>query len=199
MDSFLKNYKLILASQSPRRHELMKVLGWEFEIKMANVEENFPPNYTKEDIPLYLARLKADALVDQLKENEILITADTIVWFKNRALNKPLNDEDAVQMLTALSGNTHQVYTAVQLTHVAKRFSFYAETNVTFDRLKQEEIRHYVDAYKPLDKAGAYGIQEWIGYIGIESIEGSFYNVMGLPIQMLYKELQSFVKMLPPR
>lgn len=188
----LKNkYHLILASNSPRRQNLLKELELDFEIKTKDVEENFPSNLVKEEIPLYLAKLKAEAF-GKLEENELLITADTIVWVNNHILEKPVDYNDAVKMLEILSDNKHTVYTGVCLKTNKKEKTFWASTDVYFRKLEKEEIEFYIKKYKPFDKAGSYGIQEWIGYIGIEKINGSYFNVMGLPIQKLYDELKKF-------
>ncbi len=197
MDPVLKeklgNTKIILASKSPRRHKLMKALGIEFTVKPADVEEHYPPHLRREQIPVFLAGLKAEAFPqDQIAEDELVITADTIVWLNDAVLTKPGNREDAVRILRKLSGNMHEVYSGVCLKSHHKVKSFSASSEVYFRKLKDEEIEFYVDEYKPFDKAGAYGIQEWIGYIGIEKISGSFFNVMGLPTQKLYDELLKF-------
>lgn len=184
------NYKFILASKSPRRQELLKSLGIDFEVKLKEVEETYPNHLKQSEIPVYLAELKAKAFQSDLKENEVLITADTVVYLEDKVLGKPQNYEDAFQMLSELSNKEHQVITGVTLTTMDKMTSFYASTKVQFKALSNDEINYYVETYKPFDKAGAYGIQEWIGTIGIDHIEGSFYNVMGLPIQKLYEEIQ---------
>ena len=185
-------HKIILASKSPRRIELMRQAGLQFTVQLAGeVDEVYPPELQREEIPLYLARLKADAYLRAvaIPDDTALVTADTIVWINQQVLGKPSGREDAIQMLETLSGNMHQVYTGVCLTTNQKQRSFFAESKVFFRKLTGGEIAFYVDCYRPYDKAGAYGIQEWIGYVGIEKIEGSFYNVMGLPIQKLYCEL----------
>jgi len=180
----LKKYQIILASNSPRRHFLLKEIGVDFTVmKPENVEE----------IPMYLAKLKADSLKSKIKQNDIVITADTIVWLENEAINKPEDKEDAIRILKKLSGKTHQVYSGICITSLEKQISFSSKSDVKFNDLSDEEINFYIEKYKPFDKAGAYGIQEWIGYIGIEYINGSFYNVMGLPIQKLYRELKEFI------
>lgn len=175
---------LILGSQSPRRKELLAGLDIPFQTVSIDCDERFPEYLQAGDIPLYLAKLKASAY-GKPQPGDILITADTIVWLKSRMLGKPHDDNQARQMLHALSGQTHQVFTGVALTSVDKQIAFVASTDVTFRCLTDEEINYYVEKYKPLDKAGAYGIQEWIGYIGITSINGSYFNVMGLPVQRL--------------
>ena len=174
------NYNLILASNSPRRQELLKGLDWPFEVRVkASIDENYPDDLPAKEVPLYLSKLKAKAYGAELQPNELLITADTIVIVDNKILGKPRNAADAKTMLALLSGRTHQVVTGVT-------------TDVTFKTLSQAEINYYVDTYKPFDKAGAYGVQEWIGYIGVTALNGSYYNVMGLPLQRVYEELQHF-------
>lgn len=186
------HYKLILASGSPRRRQLMADAGFSFEVRLKQVEEVWQSGMEIEKVPEYLASLKADAFVNELKPNELLITADTVVCLENEILGKPEDREDAIRMLRKLSGQKHTVITGVCLTTQDCRKSFSSFTDVYFKELSEEEIVYYVDNFKPLDKAGAYGIQEWIGYIGIRRIEGSFYNVMGLPIQQLYENLRNF-------
>ena len=190
--NWLPDYNYLLASKSPRRQELLHSLGFEFQVITKEVEEVYPGNLIKEEIPVYLAELKAKHFFKDLKKNDLLITADTIVWFNGEVLGKPENKEKAVETLQKLSGHEHQVISGVCLTSVHKQKSFFSVSNVSFKQLSFEEIDYYVSEYKPFDKAGAYGIQEWIGYIGITHIEGSFYNVMGLPIQQLYAEIQNF-------
>ena len=185
-------YNYILASKSPRRRELLKTLGIDFQVKLKEVEEVFPDGLSKEEIPIYLVKLKAKPFLEELGSNDMLITADTIVWFNGNVLGKPRNHDEAKAMLEVLSGNEHQVITGVCLTTTKKQTSFSALSNVRFKSLSDAEIEHYVTHFRPFDKAGAYGIQEWIGAIGITHIEGSFYNVMGLPIQKLYEEIQKF-------
>ena len=185
-------YNYILASKSPRRHELLKILGIDFQVKIKEVEEIFPDGLSKEEIPVYLVKLKAKPFLEELGSNDMLITADTIVWFNGRVLEKPKNHDEAVTMLEMLSGNEHQVISGVCLTTTKKQTAFYALSNVRFKTLSRAEIEYYITHFKPYDKAGAYGIQEWLGAIGITHIEGSFYNVMGLPIQRLYEEIQGF-------
>jgi len=190
----LKKYQIILASNSPRRHFLLKEIGVDFTVmKPENVDEDFPETLKCEEIPMYLAKLKADSLKSKIKQNDIVITADTIVWLENEAINKPEDKEDAIRILKKLSGKTHQVYSGICITSLEKQISFSSKSDVKFNDLSDEEINFYIEKYKPFDKAGAYGIQEWIGYIGIEYINGSFYNVMGLPIQKLYRELKEFI------
>ena len=186
----IKNYKLILASASPRRQQLMKDAGFTFEVRLKNVEEKYPQELHLENVPEYLSKVKASAFREELKADEVLITADTVVCIHDRILGKPADRKEAISMLQELSGNRHLVVTGVSVTTRTEQLSFSSRTDVFFKQLSNEEIEFYVDTYKPFDKAGAYGIQEWIGYIGIERIEGSFYNVMGLPIQKLYETLR---------
>ncbi len=188
----LKKYHFILASKSPRRQFLLKDLGLEFEVVSKEVDESFPEDLKAEQIPLYLCEKKANAFDKELNYNTIVITADTIVWIGDKVLNKPENYEDAVRMLTLLSGKMHKVFTGVCLKSKEKVISFYAATNVYFKNLSPEEIEYYIRNFHPYDKAGAYGAQEWIGYIAVEKIEGSYFNVMGLPLKELYEELLKF-------
>ncbi|MDR0427888.1 MAG: Maf-like protein [Dysgonamonadaceae bacterium] len=189
----LSEYKIILASNSPRRKELLSGLGLEFEVKLlSEVEENYPPALQKEEIPIYLAKLKADACYPFLKKDTFLITADTIVWLGGKIFGKPQDAVEAKAMLRELSGKTHEVITGVALTTLEKQKMFYAVSNVKFAELTEEEIDYYIEKYKPFDKAGAYGVQEWIGYVGVENLQGSFYNVMGLPVRMLYMYLKEW-------
>ena len=188
----LKKHNLILASKSPRRQYLMKELGLDFEVHIKDVDESFPENFKAQEIPLYLCQKKADAFDEELTDNTIVITADTIVWIDNQVLNKPESFDDAVRMLKLLSGKKHEVYTGVCLRSKNKTKTFYALTNVYFKELSQEEIEYYINNFNPYDKAGAYGAQEWIGYIAVEKIEGSYFNVMGLPVRELYEELLKF-------
>lgn len=189
----LSEYKIILASNSPRRKELLSGLDLEYEVRtLPDIDETYPDNLKGEEIALYIANKKAEAYKNLLKDNALLITADTIVLLKNKVYGKPNDEEDAKQMLRELSGNTHQVVTGVCILTKTKQKSFAVTSEVQFTDLSESEIEYYVSKYKPLDKAGAYGIQEWIGYIGIEHISGSYFNVMGLPVQRLYRELQNF-------
>ena len=184
-------YRLILGSKSPRRQELLKNLGFDFEVRVRPVDETFPTHLEATQMAEFIARKKAEAF-DDLLASELVITSDTVVICDGRALAKPANRNDAKTMLQALSGNSHQVITAVCLKTQNKITSFSESTLVYFDVLESAEIDHYIDLYKPFDKAGAYGIQEWIGMIGIHKIEGDYYNVMGLPLHRLYKTLRSF-------
>ncbi|MCZ4695300.1 septum formation protein Maf [Ancylomarina euxinus] len=188
----LKNYHIILASQSPRRHQMLKELGLDFKIQTKDVEEVYPDHLKGEEIPVYLAKLKAEAFVLDLNEKELVITADTIVCVDDMVLGKPKDRADAVEMLKTLSGRSHQVISGVCLKSKHKEASFSTTTHVHFKELSLDEIDYYIDNYKPFDKAGAYGIQEWIGFVGIDGIEGSYFNVVGLPIQRLYQELSTF-------
>lgn len=187
----LKNYKLILASGSPRRQQFFKDLNLDFEIRLKEVEETYPEHLKASEVTDFLARLKASAF--HLQKNEILVTSDTIVWLDEKVLGKPKNYEEAFVILQKLSGNTHQVITSVCLKSSKKIKVFNTTTKVTFSELTHEMIQFYLKNYKPFDKAGAYGIQEWIGLVGIEKIEGSYTNVVGLPTQEFYKELLCFI------
>lgn len=188
----LKKYHIILASNSPRRKELLTGLGVEYEVRtLPDIDESYPSTLQGADIPLYIAREKADAYRSLLQPGELMITADTIVWLEGRVLGKPRDREDAMQMLRDMSGRTHEVFTGVCITTTEGQRSFTARTEVRFAVLTEAEIAYYVDTYCPMDKAGAYGVQEWIGYIGVENISGSYYNIMGLPVQRLYRELMA--------
>lgn len=185
------NYHIILASNSPRRRELLSGLGLDYEVRtLPGIDESYPETLQGEEIPVYISSQKASAYLGELKENELLITADTIVWLDGRVLGKPSDEEDACQMLRALSGKTHQVITGVTLATTTFQKSFASVSQVTFATLSDEEIKYYISRYHPMDKAGSYGVQEWIGFIGVERIEGSYFNVMGLPVQRLYRELK---------
>ena len=189
----LKKYRLILASNSPRRKELLAGLGLDYEVRtLPDVDESYPESLQGGDIPLYISRMKADAYKPMLQPDELMITADTIVWMDGMVLGKPRNKYGAIEMLKQLSGGVHYVYTGVSITTQTRQESFYVATEVRFANLTNEEIEYYVDTYQPMDKAGAYGVQEWIGYIGVENIKGSYFNVMGLPVQRLYTELKKF-------
>lgn len=186
------NYRLILASASPRRRQLMKDAGFTFEVRTKDIQEIYPSGLRAVDIPCYLAKLKADAFREELKADELLITADTIVSLDGKVIGKPKDREEAVHILKTLSGRKHTVVTGLCLSTDREERSCSVFTDVYFRLLSEKEITYYVDTYSPYDKAGAYGIQEWIGYVGIERIDGSFYNVMGLPVQTLYQELKYF-------
>ena len=187
----LKKYKIILASASPRRRELLAGLDVDFEVRaLPDVDESFPADLQGGDIPLYISKKKADAYRPFMADDELVITADTIVWLDGKALGKPVDEDDARRMIRNMSGKTHSVFTGVAITTKDVQHSFVAQSDVTFAELTDEEIEYYVRKYRPMDKAGAYGVQEWIGYIGISNIVGSYFNVMGLPVQRLYKELK---------
>jgi len=188
----LNKYRIILASRSPRRQFLVKELGLKFEVKTKETEEDFHLHLQNEHIALHLAEKKALAFEQDLQENELIITADTIVVAENRVINKPESVEEAHAMLRFLSGKMHRVYTGVCIKSKEKQVLFYDETKVFFRELTDTEIAFYVENYKPFDKAGSYGAQEWMGYVGVERIEGSYFNVMGLPVHKLYLELQQF-------
>ncbi len=185
----LEKYTLILASGSPRRQQFFKDLDLDFEIRLKEIEEVFPPELKAEQITNYLAELKANAFEGELKPNEILITSDTIVWHKNKALGKPKDVQDAFTILKKLSNTTHEVITSVCFKTIEKSTVIYEITKVTFNELSDEAIDYYIKNYKPFDKAGAYGIQEWIGFIGVSKIEGSYANVMGMPTDKVYEYL----------
>lgn len=184
-----QNYKIILASGSPRRQQFLKELAVDFEIRLKEIEEIYPENLQGVEITNYLAILKANAFEGEIAENEILITSDTIVWFENKALGKPKDYSDAFEMLKSMSGKTHEVITSVCFKTIHKTETVFEVTKVTFNQLKDEAIQYYLDNYKPFDKAGAYGIQEWIGLVGIAKIEGSYTNVVGLPTDKVYAYL----------
>ena len=189
----LNNYEIILASGSPRRRELLSGLGLPFTVKCIDgIDESFPENLPAEETALFIAKKKSEAYKVLADSNHLIITADTIVVCNGLVMGKPCNECEAQEMLSFLSGKTHQVITGVALTTKKKTTAFSVSTKVRFATLDDDEIKYYVDKYKPFDKAGAYGIQEWIGYIGVEYISGSYYNVMGLPIQRLYQELKNF-------
>ena len=185
----LEKYTLILASGSPRRQQFFKDLDLDFEIRLKEIEEVFPPELKAEQITNYLAELKANAFEGELKPNEILITSDTIVWHNNKALGKPKDTQDAFTILKSLSNTTHEVITSVCFKTIEKSTVIYEITKVTFNELSDEAIDYYIKNYKPFDKAGAYGIQEWIGFIGVSKIEGSYANVMGMPTDKVYEYL----------
>lgn len=187
----LKKYRIILASNSPRRKELLGGLGIDYEVKvLPGIDESYPDSLKGEEIPVYIASEKAAAYRAVMQENDLIITADTIVYLDGEVLGKPRDAADAARMLHLLSGKTHQVITGVCITTQAFQKSFAAVTEVTFDTLSEEEIDYYVSKYAPMDKAGSYGIQEWIGFIGVTGMKGSYFNVMGLPVQRLYRELK---------
>ena len=188
-----EKYNIVLASNSPRRKELLSGLGIPFEVRIIpDIDESFPSDLSPAEIPCFIARKKADAYRMTIKGNELIITADTVVILNGQIIEKPVDRNDAIRMLHLLSGRTHEVITSVVMTSLAKQVEFAVQSTVDFAVLENEEIIHYVDTFQPYDKAGAYGIQEWIGHIGVQGISGSFYNVMGLPIQRLYRELKKF-------
>ena len=185
--------RVVLASQSPRRRELLAGLGIPFEVRVIeDIDEHFPEQLPASETALYIAKRKAEAYRGQMADDELIITADTVVIVGDEILGKPAGEADALRMLRLLSGRTHQVTTGVCLMTTKMQRSFDVTTDVTFKTLTDEEIMYYVNRYKPFDKAGAYGIQEWIGYIGVTGLHGSYYNVMGLPVQRIYTELQAF-------
>jgi septum formation protein len=193
--SQIKDYQVILASGSPRRKELLRGMGIPYSVELGqDVDETYPPDLQPAKIPEFLARLKSQAFPRSLSDNELLLTADTIVWCSEQVLGKPVDAADAVRMLQILSGIRHEVFTGICMRTHHHEKCFTACSTVTFRHLSPTEISYYVDTCKPFDKAGAYGVQEWIGYIGIECIEGSYFNVMGLPTQRLYVELCKFLE-----
>lgn len=194
MLSHLNCYNIILASLSPRREELLRGLNIPFEVKVIDIEETYPAQLVGVDIPMYLAEKKADAYLESMDENTLLITADTIVWHEGHVFGKPKDKAEAAKMLNSLSGKTHQVITGVCISTLSRRKTFHVISEVRFARLLPDEIEYYLQNFQPYDKAGSYGVQEWIGYIGVEHIEGSYFNVMGLPIQRLYSELKRWKK-----
>ena len=189
----MENYHIILASNSPRRRELLSGLDLDFEVKvLPDIEENYPDHLETPEIPVYIATEKAAAYKGLMAEHDLIITADTVVVLGDEVLGKPVDLDDARRMLRELSGKTHQVITGVCLMTRTRQRSFSVTTEVSFKELSDAEIDYYVEKYRPLDKAGAYGIQEWIGYIGVTSLNGSYFNVMGLPVQRIFNELQQF-------
>lgn len=189
----LKHYHLILASGSPRRQQFFKDLGLDFEVRLKPVVEEYPNRLTHFEISDYLSQLKSLPFKDELQPNDILITSDTIVWNDRKALGKPSDKEEAFRMLQSMSNKTHEVITSVCFSTITSQKTVNAITKVTFKELSENEINYYIEKFKPFDKAGAYGIQEWIGHIGITSIEGSYFNVVGLPTHLVYKTLNSMV------
>lgn len=189
----LRKYKILLASKSPRRRELLSQLRIPFNvISVGGIDETYPEDLPSEKVPEFLANLKADAYVKSIKGNELVITADTLVIIDGEVLGKPHDRNEAIEMLSTLSGKTHKVVTGVCISTHTHRASFSTITEVSFAKLSREDIEYYIENFLPFDKAGAYGIQEWIGCVAVESINGSFYNVMGLPVHQLYKELKNF-------
>ncbi|MBN3581817.1 septum formation protein Maf [Algoriphagus aestuarii] len=188
----LQNKKIILASNSPRRQELLKGLEVEFEVRTNSVDEIIPDDMKPEFVAAYLSKLKADSFTDELKEDEILITSDTVVIENGHVLGKPKTEEEAFDMLKSLSGASHTVMTAVTFKDHKRQLTVEDETIVTFRFLEEDEIWHYIKKYQPFDKAGAYGIQEWIGYVGVTKMEGSYFNVMGFPLHLIYEQLKKW-------
>ena len=189
----MKAKKIILASNSPRRRELLAGLDINFEVKVIpGIDESYPEGLSAEEIPQYIAKAKADAYLGLIDGETLVITADTVVVLNDEILGKPHDDDDARRILHKLSGKTHQVVTGVCLTSLEKQHRFAVTTDVTFKQFTEQEIDYYVSHYHPLDKAGAYGIQEWIGHIGVTALKGSYFNVMGLPVQRIYMEMQGF-------
>lgn len=187
----LNKYKIILASNSPRRKELLSGLGVDYEVKtLPDVDESYPDGLSGEEIAKHIARGKAEAYRLLIQADELVITADTIVWLDGTVMGKPKDEEEAKDMLMRLSGKTHQVITGVCLTTASMQKTFATVTDVTFAILTDEEVDYYVTRFQPMDKAGSYGVQEWIGFVGVENLSGSYFNVMGLPIQRLYTELK---------
>ena len=189
----LKDYTIILASGSPRRHQFFKEMELDFEVRLKSVEEIYPPELKAAEISDYLAKLKAEVFKNELVENDILITSDTVVWYKNESLAKAADNLEAESILKKLSNDWHQVITSVCFTTSERQIILNSITEVKFKNLSHEEIQYYIENFKPYDKAGAYGIQEWIGFIGIESIEGSYFNVVGLPVHKLYEALMKLI------
>ena len=190
--NWIPDYNFILASRSPRRQELLRMLGISFTVSDSEVEETFPEGLLKSEIPVYLAKLKANPLLSALREKDLLITADTVVFLNGEIIGKPANHAEAEEILQKLSGKEHQVISGVCLSSVEKQVSFHSMSKVRFKKLRTEEIQFYIKTYKPFDKAGAYGIQEWIGLVGITRIEGSYTNIMGLPVHELYEAIIRF-------
>jgi septum formation protein len=188
-----KNFRIILASRSPRREQLLRETGLKFDIVIKEYPETFPEGLDGKAIAEHISHQKAFMFKGELSDNEIVITADTIVWCNNRVMGKPKDYDDAFNILKEISGNTHEVITGVTLLSSAKEKTFSVSTRVTFDDITDEEIRYYIEEFSPYDKAGAYGIQEWIGLVACTDIAGSYFNVVGLPVQTLYKELQRFI------
>lgn len=189
----ITDYKVLLASNSPRREELLRGIDIDFEIKvLPDIDESYPTDMPNEEVAEYVALKKARSYTNSLKEDELIITADTVVLLDNKIYGKPTNKKEAKEMLQNLSGKTHCVISGVCLTSTAKQTSFSVASDVEFSTLTNQEIEYYINRYAPFDKAGSYGVQEWIGYIGVMHISGSYFNIMGLPIQRLYRELLSF-------
>ena len=190
----LNKINIILASGSPRRQQFFKEMDLHYTIRLKEIEEIYPEHLQAEEITNFLAELKASAFENELKENDVLVTSDTIVWLNGKALGKPKDYDDAFQMLQQLANQTHEVITSVCLKSIDKTDVFHCVTKVTFANLSDEAIRYYLDNYQPFDKAGSYGIQDWIGLIGISKIEGSYTNVVGLPTEMLFQKLMNYAE-----
>ena len=188
----LNKINIILASGSPRRQQFFKEMDLHYTIRLKEIEEIYPEHLQAEEITNFLAELKASAFENELKENDVLVTSDTIVWLNGKALGKPKDSDDAFQMLQQLANQTHEVITSVCLKSIEKTEVFHCVTKVTFANLSDEAIKYYLDNYQPFDKAGSYGIQDWIGLIGISKIEGSYTNVVGLPTEMLFQKLMNY-------
>ena len=189
----INDYRVVLASKSPRRHELLSHIITDFKIVSADINEEFSPTLKINEIAKYIAEKKANFYLEQVKTNEIYITADTTVILKNKILGKPVDEKDAFNMLKSLSDKSHLVHTGVSIIFNKKVHSFYDETKVTFYPLSDEEIKDYINRCQPFDKAGSYGIQDWMGFVGIKKMEGDFFNVMGLPLHKLYRKLNSLL------
>jgi septum formation protein len=187
-----QNWNIILASQSPRRKQLLEQLGYSFTQKSKNTDENFSAEMPQREVAEYLSNKKAAAFESEIQPNDLIIASDTIVLIENEILNKPADYKEAFEMISKLSGKQHEVITGVCLKSAKKTVSFSVSTTVFFKKLKEGEINYYINQYKPFDKAGAYGIQEWIGLIGVDKIEGSFYNVMGFPAKLVYEAIEKF-------
>lgn len=188
----LQHKRIKLASKSPRRQQLLEGLGITFDVWTKDVDETYPEHLQQEEIPVYLASKKADAFRKELRDGDVLITADTIVWIDGQVLNKPEDRNDAIRMIGLLNGNTHDVYTGVSIVSLEKTELLWDRTRVHFARLSSEEIEHYIDNYSPFDKAGSYGAQDWIGLVAIDRLDGSYFNVMGLPVHKVYQALKTF-------
>lgn len=193
LSDLTNKYDIILASQSPRRQQLLKEIIDDFSVEIREVDEIYPEHLHDEEIAIYLSKLKSDAFELERPSENLIITADTIVCIDGEVLGKPKGQIDAFNMLKRLNGRTHSVITGVTIKTLHKTVSFSDTTNVTFHQLSDEELHYYVDKCHPFDKAGSYGIQEWFGYVGIQKMEGEFYNVMGLPLHLLYRELKKFI------
>lgn len=193
LKDLLKNHNVILASGSPRRQELLKALDFDFTIDIRPVKEDYPNHLVKQEITDYLAALKSIPFQNDLKPEDILITSDTIVWHKNKALGKPKNADEAFDMLQSLCDDTHEVYSSICFTTTKSQRTVHHVTQVTFGNLTEDEIRYYIQNFKPFDKAGAYGIQDWLGKVAVSKIDGSYFNVMGLPVHLVYKSLKEIV------